>query len=122
MTRTSSVAVQTTAVTRNVFVRGNNSYAGIAVLSVLNIILAIFKPLSDITENSIISGLIENIPSDANRTICRCTFNGIEDMLNVCEYTLKLTEVNEQLLFLFGIMALIFIYKKITVHFRLRGT
>ena len=101
MTRTSSVAVQTTAVTRNVFVRGNNSYAGIAVLSVLNIILAIFKPLSDITENSMISGLIENIPSDANRTICRCTFNGIEDMLNVCEYTLKLTEVNEQLLFLF---------------------
>ena len=36
MTRTSSVAVQTTAVTRNVFVRGNNSYARIAVLSVLS--------------------------------------------------------------------------------------
>lgn len=117
MTRTSSVSVQTTVTARNAVSTGNHSYTKIAVLSLVNIVLAIFKPLSDITENSTISSMVDNIPSDANRTICQCTFNGIEDILNICEYTLHLTETNEQLLFLFGIMSLIFIYKRIIEKF-----
>lgn len=90
----------------------NSSYVKTAVFSVLNILLAVFKPLSDITENSVTGRLVDNMPSQANRTICQCTFNGIEDIINVCEYTLHLKNMNEQLLFLFGILSLIFSYKK----------
>ena len=95
----------------------NSGFIKTAVLSVLNIVLSVFKPLSDISENSLTSNFIKNIPSQTNKTICQCTFNGIEDIINICEYTFRLEDVNEKLLFLFGIMALIFAYKKIIEKF-----
>lgn len=95
----------------------NSGFLKTAVLFILNTVLSVFKPLSDISENSLTSHFIENIPSDTNKTICQCTFNGIEDIINVCEYTFRLKDINEKLLFLFGIMALIFAYKKIIEKF-----
>ena len=94
-----------------------NNFIGLLILSVLNFISSYMNNTASWLQYSSLSKFMDNIPSDTNRMIFQYTFNGISDIISICEYAVQLRDTNEKLLFLFGILSLIFTYKMIIEKF-----